>query len=83
MVVLVFTIEIQQASPNRGNMKFADAVMELLGFIVFFLLYSLYLYSLYIVASIIYGLVWLVKRSINKTDIKQSSKRFRSKNKKY
>ena len=79
MVVLVFAIEIQQAITNRGNMEFADAVMGLWGFIVFFFLYS-------IVAAIIYALVQLVKRSKNKknkTEIRHSSKKFRSKNKKY
>ena len=79
MVVLVFAIEIQQAITNRGNMEFADAVMGLWGFIVFFILYS-------IVAGMIYGLVQLMKRSKTKrntAEIKHSSKRFRSKNKKY
>ena len=79
MVVLVFAIEIQQAITNRGNMEFADAVMRLWGFIVFFILYS-------IVAGMIYGLVQLMKRSKTKrniAEIKHSSKRFRSKNKEY
>ena len=40
MVVLVFAIELQQAITNRGNMEFADAVMGLWGFIVFFLVYA-------------------------------------------
>nr|WP_239584164.1 hypothetical protein [Aquibacillus albus] len=39
MVVLVFAIEIQQAITNRGNMEFADAVIGLWGFIVFFMMY--------------------------------------------
>lgn len=40
MVVLVFAIEIQQAYTQRGNMEFADAVMGLWGFIVFFAVYA-------------------------------------------
>ncbi len=39
MIVFVFAIEIQQAITNRGNMEFADAVMGLWGFIVFFFIY--------------------------------------------
>ncbi|WP_138419940.1 hypothetical protein [Aquibacillus sediminis] len=40
MIVLVFAIEIQQAITNRGNMEFADAVIGLWGFIVFFFVYA-------------------------------------------
>ena len=40
MVVLVFAVEIQQAYTQRGNMEFADAVMGLWGFIVFFAVYA-------------------------------------------
>jgi hypothetical protein len=36
MVVLVFAIEIQQKLTGRGNMEFADAVIGLWGFIIFF-----------------------------------------------
>lgn len=39
MFVLVFSIEIQQALTNRGNMEFEDAVVGLLGFFAFFLLF--------------------------------------------
>ncbi|USK70629.1 hypothetical protein [Peribacillus asahii] len=39
MVVLVFAIEIQQALTNRGHMEFQDAIIGLLGFILFFLLF--------------------------------------------
>lgn len=41
MVVLVFAIELQQAITNRGNMEFADAVMGLWGFLVFFIVYAI------------------------------------------
>lgn len=41
MIVLVFAIEIQQAITNRGKMEFADAVIGLWGFLVFFLVYAL------------------------------------------
>ncbi|GIO22886.1 hypothetical protein [Oceanobacillus sp. J11TS1] len=40
MVVLAFAVEIQQAYTQRGNMEFADAVMGLWGFIVFFAVYA-------------------------------------------
>ncbi|WP_040984743.1 hypothetical protein [Oceanobacillus jeddahense] len=40
MIVLVFAVEIQQAYTQRGNMEFADAVMGLWGFIVFFAVYA-------------------------------------------
>ncbi|MEH6948518.1 hypothetical protein V7068_15885 [Bacillus sp. JJ634] len=39
MVVLVFAIEIQQALTNRGHMEFQDAIIGILGFILFFLLF--------------------------------------------
>ncbi|WP_080873718.1 hypothetical protein [Oceanobacillus timonensis] len=41
MVVLVFAVEIQQAYTQRGNMEFADAVMGLWGFVVFFGVYAM------------------------------------------
>lgn len=40
MIVFVFAIEIQQAITNRGNMEFADAVIGLWGFLVFFFVYA-------------------------------------------
>ncbi|RIW38790.1 hypothetical protein D3H55_00045 [Bacillus salacetis] len=40
MFVLVFAIEIQQAITNRGNMEFADAVIGLWGYLVFFMIYA-------------------------------------------
>ncbi|WP_404454856.1 hypothetical protein LG329_06410 [Virgibacillus necropolis] len=55
MVVLVFAIELQQAITNRGNMEFADAVMGLWGFLVFFMIYAF-------VAIIIYILVKFFKK---------------------
>lgn len=59
MVVLVFAIELQQAVTNRGNMEFADAVMGLWGFIVFFMIYC-------IIVLIIYFIVKLLKRKANR-----------------
>ncbi|WP_112181030.1 hypothetical protein [Paraliobacillus zengyii] len=56
MIVLVFAIEIQQAITNRGNMEFADAVIGLWGFLVFFFVYA----SLAIIAYLITK--WYKKR---------------------
>ncbi len=39
VLVIVFAIEIQQKITGRGNMEFADAVVGLQGFVVFFLVY--------------------------------------------
>nr|WP_186577684.1 hypothetical protein [Aquibacillus kalidii] len=50
MVVLVFAIEIQQAITNRGNMEFADAVVGLWGFIVFFLIYVAIALFIYVIS---------------------------------
>lgn len=36
MVVFVFAIEIQQGITKRGNVEFADAVVGLYGFLIFF-----------------------------------------------
>lgn len=41
MIVIVFTIEIQQKLTNRGNMEFADIAYGLYGFIYIFLIYLL------------------------------------------
>ncbi|WP_246942801.1 hypothetical protein [Bacillus pinisoli] len=41
IVVIVFTIEIQQKITGRGNMEFADAVIGIYGFLIFFFLYLL------------------------------------------
>ena len=49
MVVLVFAIELQQAITNRGNMEFADAVMGLWGFLVFFMVYALVALVIYMI----------------------------------
>lgn len=37
LIVFVFAIEIQQKITGRGNMEFADAIVGLYGFIIFFL----------------------------------------------
>lgn len=39
LLVVVFAIEIQQKITGRGNMEFADAVMGLWGFMVFFFVF--------------------------------------------
>lgn len=39
LIVFVFAIEIQQKVTGRGNMEFADAIVGLYGFIVFFLVF--------------------------------------------
>jgi hypothetical protein len=36
LIVIVFAIEIQQKITGRGNMEFADAVIGLYGFLLFF-----------------------------------------------
>ncbi|TQS71111.1 hypothetical protein DX933_15610 [Ornithinibacillus gellani] len=52
MIVLVFAIELQQAITNRGNMEFADAVMGLWGFLVFFLIYAAIAILIYLLFKI-------------------------------
>jgi len=49
MVVLVFAIELQQGITNRGNMEFADAVVGLWGFLVFFLGYAVIALFIYFI----------------------------------
>ncbi|MBP3040663.1 hypothetical protein J9303_14320 [Bacillaceae bacterium Marseille-Q3522] len=39
LIVFVFAIEIQQKITGRGNMEFADAVIGLYGFLIFFAIY--------------------------------------------
>lgn len=39
LIVIVFAIEIQQKITGRGNMEFADAVIGLYGFLLFFVAY--------------------------------------------
>ncbi|OZU87152.1 hypothetical protein CIL03_18375 [Virgibacillus indicus] len=51
MVVLVFAIELQQAITNRGNMEFADAVMGLWGFLVFFIIYAVAAFIIYLIVK--------------------------------
>ncbi|WP_226035011.1 hypothetical protein [Aquibacillus saliphilus] len=53
MIVLVFAIEIQQAITNRGNMEFADAVIGLWGFIVFFLVYVILALTILIIKKVL------------------------------
>jgi len=59
MVVLVFAIEIQQGITNRGNVEFADAVMGLWGFIVFFFVYA-------VIALVFYTIFKLVQNRKSK-----------------
>lgn len=51
MVVLVFAIEIQQALTDRGSMEFADAVMGLWGFLVFFFVYAIIAFSVHLIVK--------------------------------
>ncbi|MRG85055.1 hypothetical protein [Salinibacillus xinjiangensis] len=67
MVVLVFAIEIQQAITNRGNKEFADAVIGLWGFIVFFTVYTFLVITIYFVSKII-------KNSTYKKDIEYTKR---------
>lgn len=53
MIVLVFAIELQQAITNRGNMEFADAVMGLWGFIVFFIIYCFVGITVYLLVKVV------------------------------
>jgi hypothetical protein len=39
LIVFVFAIEIQQKITGRGNMEFADAIVGLYGFLMFFLVF--------------------------------------------
>jgi hypothetical protein len=39
LIVFVFAIEIQQKITGRGNMEFADAIVGLYGFLIFFLVF--------------------------------------------
>ncbi len=55
MVVLVFAIELQQAITNRGNMEFADAVMGLWGYLVFFLVYIVAAFIIYTIVKLFKG----------------------------
>ncbi|KUP04022.1 membrane protein [Bacillus coahuilensis p1.1.43] len=55
MVVIVFAIEIQQKITNRGNMEFADAVIGLWGFLLFFIAF------LIIKGLMVLG-IWIVKK---------------------
>ncbi|HLR68922.1 hypothetical protein [Virgibacillus alimentarius] len=55
MVVLVFAIELQQAITNRGNMEFADAVMGLWGYLVFFLVYIVAAFIIYTIIKLFKG----------------------------
>lgn len=52
MIVLVFAIELQQAITNRGNMEFADAVMGLWGFLVFFMVYVVVAFIVHVLLKV-------------------------------
>lgn len=51
MIVIVFAIELQQALTNRGSMEFADAVMGLWGFLVFFFVYAMIALVVYLIVK--------------------------------
>jgi hypothetical protein len=67
LIVFVFAIEIQQKITGRGNMEFADAIVGLYGFIMFFLVFLV----LKLTINFITG-------KINKRNDKNSSRNTRS-----
>lgn len=69
ILVLVFAIEIQQGITGRGNMEFADAVVGIYGFLLFFGIYIVW-------KGIRYGLAKLVKKEKN-DDAGKKGRRYR------
>ncbi|MEH7009605.1 hypothetical protein V7087_02125 [Neobacillus niacini] len=51
LIVFVFAIEIQQKITGRGNMEFADAMVGLYGFILFFLVFLVFKFIFNFVAG--------------------------------
>jgi hypothetical protein len=51
LIVFVFAIEIQQKITGRGNMEFADAMVGLYGFILFFLVFLVIKFIFNIIAG--------------------------------
>jgi hypothetical protein len=68
LVVVVFAIEIQQKITGRGNMEFADAIVGLWGFMVFFFVFLAVKFSFMLIS-------YLFKSKKQKT---KETKRFRS-----
>ncbi|MGG1401195.1 hypothetical protein ABE288_25755 [Bacillus salipaludis] len=56
MFVLVFAIEIQQALTNRGNMEFEDAIVGLLGFFAFFLVFVVITFAFFMTRRLLKSL---------------------------
>ncbi|MDQ6598635.1 hypothetical protein E2K98_13920 [Bacillus salipaludis] len=56
MFVLVFAIEIQQALTNRGNMEFEDALVGLLGFFAFFLVFVVIAFAFFMTRRLLKSL---------------------------
>lgn len=51
LIVFVFAIEIQQKITGRGNMEFADVIVGLYGFILFFLVFLIIKFIFNIIAE--------------------------------
>jgi hypothetical protein len=63
LIILAFAVEIQQKVTNRGNMDFADAVIGVWGFTLFFALYIFIKYSIHLIKQMLRK--YKSKRSIN------------------
>lgn len=68
LIIFVFAIEIQQKITGRGNMEFADAIVGLYGFLIFFVVFLV----LKLTINFITG-------KMNKGKAKNSSRNTRSK----
>ncbi|MFG6495394.1 hypothetical protein P8610_08560 [Fictibacillus sp. UD] len=68
LLVVVFAIEIQQKITGRGNMEFADAIVGLWGFLVFFFVFLAVKFSYMLVS-------YMIKTKKQET---KETKRFRS-----
>ena len=63
MIVIVFSIEIQQKLTHRGNMEFADIAYGIYGF--------LYIFAIYLVIKIS---VKIIKKQVIKFKLKKENK---------
>jgi len=55
LIVIVFAIEIQQKITGRGNMEFADAIIGLYGFLLFFGVYIIIILIINLVKKVIHS----------------------------
>ncbi|PKG25312.1 hypothetical protein [Niallia nealsonii] len=70
VLVLVFAIEIQQGITGRGHMEFADAVVGIYGFLLFFGVYIVF-------KGIRYGLTKLIKKEKKENENGKKGRRYR------